>query len=128
MAWSVSRIVALVHWRSRTRRLRSSGMPAAISVASWRVNIVRSFCLTRGRRKDGSLISAFMPPFFAAGLAAADLLASAWPMAVGKRFWARICAMAWACEEASMVARTSLPEASVAMKLNLGMAGRGLTV
>ena len=97
-------------------------MPAAISVESWRVNIVRSFCLTLGRRNFGSFISMPMPPFFAFfGAAEVDLVSSTMPIAVGKRFLARIAAIACAWLAASIEERTSLPEASVAMKLNFAM-------
>jgi len=104
---SASLSVRLGVWRCRTCRPRSRGRPASTSVASWRVSVVRSFCLTFGRRNLGSLISIFICPidFLPAGALFLDAGAAledppspppAAPIAVGNRPWLRTLATACA--------------------------------
>ena len=54
-------------WRLSTSMPRISGRPAFTSVASWRVNCVRTFVFTLPRIQFGSLMlmSLWRPPFFA---------------------------------------------------------------
>ena len=112
-----------------------SGSPAFTSVASWRVNCVRTFVLMRPCRNFGSLMLIWMflfrpppffagafagfAPFFAAGAAAAAPLTS--PRAVGRSPCARTAEIAALRSPASTVPRRSAPEESFAMYWNVAM-------
>ncbi len=127
---------------------RMSGSPALTSVASWRVNWVRTFVLMRPRIQFGNLISMFLSrtplplagfaadfaPFFAVlGALAAEVLAAGAafftsPIAVGISPCARTAAIAALRSPASTRPRVSTPAESFAIYWYVAMLSIYLSV